>query len=219
MFSSSNNSNNISSEMKPQRNVIQFYGYCVHERRIFMVTELCRGGSLLSLLQSDAQINESTILKILFGIASGLDHLHKQGIVHRDLAARNILLTENMEVKVSDFGMSKVVGNSGNDSHKTMASIGPIRWMAPEFIIERLYSTKSDVWSFGVVIYEVAMRKPPYTNLTNEQVILHVCNNTQLPLDKPVQYPKLAELMENCMNRDPKKRPSFETITQQLKTI
>jgi len=145
-----------------------------------------------------------------------MNHLHKQGIIHRDLAARNILLTSGMDVKVSDFGMSKIIEKSDIDSQKTMSTIGPIRWMAPEFMIERQYSTKSDVWSYGVVIYEVTMRKIPYANMTNEKLIALVYNSTQLLLDLPTQYPKLSQLMQNCMDRDPKKRPEFDSICDHL---
>jgi len=199
-------------KIKPHSNVVQFQGYCKNNGTILVVTELCKRGSLLTFLESNSPMDKKLILNILNGIASGMNHLHKQGIVHRDLAARNILLTASLDVKVSDFGMSKILENSEIDGQKTNSTIGPIRWMAPEFITEKLYSTKSDVWSFGVVIYEVTMRKIPYTEKTNEQVILHVCNSTQLPLDQPVQYPKLATLMQICMDKDPKKRPNFDTI-------
>jgi len=183
--------------------------------KILVVTELCKGGSLLSLLKSNKSMDETMVLKILNEIASGMDHLHKQGVIHRDIAARNILLTASMDVKVSDFGMSRVVNSDEIDNQqKTTSTIGPLRWMAPEYMFDRIYSTKSDVWSFGVVIYEVTMRKVPYESLTNEKVILHISNTTQLPLDLPVQYPKLAILMKSCMSRDIKQRPDFESIVQ-----
>jgi len=203
-------------KIRPHSNVVQFQGFCEHGGQIFVVTELCKGGSLFTFLHSGAPMDSKMILTILTGIASGVNHLHKQGIIHRDLAARNILLTSSMDVKVSDFGMSKIVNNSDSDSLQTLSTVGPIRWMAPEYIQERLYSTKSDVWSFGVVIYEVTTRKAPYENMTTEQVILHVCTKSQLPLNPSTQYPKLSKLMENCMARDPKNRSNFSDIYSNL---
>jgi serine/threonine protein kinase len=95
-------------------------------------------------------------------IASGMYHLHQHNIVHRDLAARNILIGSDCHLKISDFGMSRILMQS--QEGKTNANIGPVCWMAPEAIAYKNYSKSSDVWSFGIVVYEIVSQKEPHSD-------------------------------------------------------
>ena len=119
------------------------------------------------------QLSGKRKAEIVKGIASGLLHLHMEGIVHRDLAARNVLLSGDYTPKVSDFGMSRITSSS-EKTGITSKDVGPvkydtfiitltqIRWMSPESVLNREYSTKSDVWSFGVTVFEVLTQTDPY---------------------------------------------------------
>jgi predicted Ser/Thr protein kinase len=136
--------------LPPHPNVVQMFGVSIDGPEAVLILEYCAGGSLDSLL-FDEHIDLSTeeMLRLIRGIAAGMFHLHKHNIVHRDLAARNILLTSGGEPKISDFGMSRVLEE--RNEGKTYNNMGPIRWMAPESIKQRVYSKQSDVWSFGIV--------------------------------------------------------------------
>mmetsp|Transcript_25764 Transcript_25764/g.36226 ORF Transcript_25764/g.36226 Transcript_25764/m.36226 type:complete len:150 (+) Transcript_25764:2-451(+) len=142
-------------------------------------------------------------------------HLHRQGVIHRDLAARNILLDAAFRPKVADFGMSRVTLD--NIANQTDNSVGPIKWMSPESLTKREYSTKSDVWSFGVVIYEVLTRETPYKDYNLMQIgTLVAMGNLKLVEElekKGEKYPaKIVEIMNMCMQFTPEKRPEFSEI-------
>jgi len=175
----------LMGSIRPHPNVVQFQGFCIHEKEILLVTELCSGGSLFDMIHSNRLIPKVQVLSVLNGIANGMQHLHLEGIIHRDLAARNVVLTSTMEVKVTDFGMSRFAGNEGKEGIHTYSQVGPLKWMSPELLSDRMYSIKSDVWSFGIVIYEVTFRKVPYGDLTPVQVSIQVAQNKLfLPLPK-----------------------------------
>jgi len=201
--------------IRPHSNVVQFLGYSSNNSKFLLITEFCAGGSLFKLIQN-RPLRENEIYKFIKGIASGVSHLHREGIIHRDLAARNILLTGGMDVKVSDFGMSRFAEDSYLDGMKTTSLIGPIRWSPPELLNNRLYSFKSDVWAFGVVIYEIVTRKIPYEELNLEQVAIRVCNGTASLKKLPKEFPQLQKLMDMCLQVNPRIRPDFLQICQTL---
>merc|ERR1711862_596780 len=100
-----------------------------------------------------------------------MQHIAASGIIHRDLAARNVLLTEHWGAKISDFGLSRTKKQE-MDGHVSKADVGPIRWMAPEAMNSKFTSEKSDVWSFGVLVYEVLTRRYPYPDSNNVEVVM-----------------------------------------------
>jgi predicted Ser/Thr protein kinase len=141
-------------QLPPHPNVIQMFGICELEQELVLVLEYCNGGSLDHLLFYDQRrlsITNDQKMELVQGIARGVLHLHKHNIVHRDLAARNILLASSGIPKLSDFGTSRILEKS--DYGQTKTNIGPVCWMAPESIALKAYSKKSDVWSFGIVVY------------------------------------------------------------------
>jgi len=202
---------NTMGSIRPHSNVVQFQGYCIHKDQVMLVTELCEGGSLYSLISSNMPMNRALVMKIIKGSASGIHHLHKEGIIHRDLAARNILLTASLDPKVSDFGMSRILDNTEDNPQKTEATVGPVKWMSPELLKHRLYSEKSDAWSFGVIIYEVASRKGPYATYSPIQVSIGVATR-EITLEPSPNYPELGILQRKCMQYEPKDRPNFTEI-------
>jgi len=149
------------------------------------------------------------------GMAAGMLHLHREGLVHRDLAARNVLLGAGYQVKISDFGMSRIV-NQEDTSNKTSSDSGPLKWMAPELILTRTYSTQSDVWSFAVTVWEIVSRQNPYPNLDPVQTAIQVTRNgLRLPI--PQNCPiVLVEIMNACFQDRPENRPDLGSISKHL---
>jgi len=151
-------------------------------------------------------------------VAEGMSHLHNYNIIHRDLAARNILLSNsNIDdgcLKVSDFGMSRVLQQ--DIEYKTKSGVGPVCWMAPESINQRIFSKKSDVWMFGVLVYEIAARREPHTDKSRLTISLEIGENFLTPTIPNDCPPKLRQLMEMCWNKQPDQRPNFQMICKIL---
>lgn len=137
-----------------------------------------------------------------------------QNIVHRDLAARNILVSSDLTPKVSDFGFSRVVGESGVG--KTTTDVGPIRWMAPEALLERTFSEKSDVWAYGCLLIEIFTGQPPFPNMDIFKVAVTVRDDGTRP-EVPAVAPEWAQsIMSDCFQVDPARRPTFKEICSRL---
>eukprot|EP01118_Nematostelium_gracile_P005329 TRINITY_DN1677_c0_g1_i1.p1 TRINITY_DN1677_c0_g1~~TRINITY_DN1677_c0_g1_i1.p1 ORF type:complete len:586 (+),score=131.95 TRINITY_DN1677_c0_g1_i1:44-1801(+) len=201
----------VMTKLRPHSNVVQFLG--ITSEPLCIVTEFLEGGSLFSVLASDRNIDMRMVRMWIEGIAAGMLHLHSEGVFHRDLAARNVLLTEGNQAKIADFGMSR----AGSGVSHTKANTGPIKWMAPESIRERVYSVYTDVWSFGVTIWEILCRDEPYPDLDPVQVAIQVVNG-DLRLSAPSYAPKfLGNLMEMCFFTVPNQRPDFNILVKKLK--
>ncbi|PRP82050.1 LRR receptor-like serine/threonine-protein kinase GSO1-like [Planoprotostelium fungivorum] len=184
--------------LRPHPNVVLFMGYTFPPDPLSIVTEFCEGGCLLDYLE--AHRNEVTQEKkdsIILGIAKGVLHLHQEKIIHRDLAARNILLSKHHEAKVSDFGMSRQI-QSRDTASTTASTMGPVKWMSPEAISKREYSTKSDgdsftlyhwhpinvhsAFSFGVVIWEILTCEEPWGERAMVEVAIDILNDKRLEI-------------------------------------
>jgi proto-oncogene tyrosine-protein kinase Ret len=137
-------------------------------------------------------------------------HLHKFNIIHRDLAARNILLTTTGSPKISDFGMSRLLHVA--DVGKTYSNIGPIRWMAPESLAQQIYSKKTDIWSFGIVVYEVVAQREPHVDVNPLDVGVLIRDTYLTPTIPTNCPPLLRKIMEMCWHKEPDHRPSIEAI-------
>jgi len=208
----------IMLKLPPHPNVVRMFGVSLDGAQPVIVMEYCAGGSLDKLLFDlpDGQtITNKRKMELIQGIARGMLHLHKHNIIHRDLAARNILLDGNEEPKISDFGMSRILEQSGEG--KTKSEIGPVYWMAPESIATRNYSKKSYVWSFGIVVYEIVAQHEPHREVVNVLEIATAIRDYGLTPKIPDDCsPLLRQLMEMCWQRDPERRPTMETIFAML---
>eukprot|EP01122_Echinamoeba_exundans_P009502 TRINITY_DN3388_c0_g2_i1.p1 TRINITY_DN3388_c0_g2~~TRINITY_DN3388_c0_g2_i1.p1 ORF type:complete len:1268 (+),score=125.86 TRINITY_DN3388_c0_g2_i1:130-3933(+) len=202
--------------VKIHPNVIQTFGMCQERSNLSLVMEYLPGGSLLDLVENESvTITETEIWKFARGIASGMESLASQQIVHRDLACRNILLDEEKTPKVADFGYARVV-NQASGSGKTSATVGPIRWMAPEAIGEQVYSEATDVWAFGCVLLELVSRDEPFAGTPIVDVAVNV-RDTKKHAPIPSETPAwLRTLMEQCWSPLPKDRPHFSAIVEYL---
>jgi len=199
--------------LRPHPNITQLLGVCTEP--LCIVTEFVANGSLYAWLKSDKPLDDSTKFEIIRGTAAGMLHLHRQGVIHRDLAARNILLDQAMHPKVADFGLSRVTLD--NVTNKTEANVGPVKWMAPEALMERIYNQKTDVWSFGVVIFEVLTRESPYKDYNLMQIGAGV-GVGKLSLVPEIEkredeFPAvLGGILKHCLQFDAKSRPDFPQI-------
>lgn len=195
-------------------NVVLFLGACTKQPNLCIILEFCSRGSLWSLLH-DLQIkmNWEYRKKFAMDIAKGVYYLHtnKQPILHRDLKSLNVLLDQALNCKLADFGWTRILG-------KVMTSkIGTYQWMAPEVINGFKYTEKADVFSFGVILWELATRKPPYYGIEGQVVSMRVVKEGLRPKisDKEAPGPFL-DLMKRCWHEDPDRRPSFGEIIKEL---
>ncbi|KAL6057428.1 CLL4A clavata1-like receptor S/T protein kinase protein [Balamuthia mandrillaris] len=212
----------VMQRLPPHPNVVLLFGVCMDaEHPLCIVTEFLPNGSLLDHLhdikKKGARMEHGDMMRIAKGIAAGMMHLHAERILHCDLAARNVLLTGNLEAKVSDFGMARVL-REGQAQHQTNSNEGPVRWMAPESLKERVYSEKTDAWSFGVVLWEIATAgKVPFADKSNAQVCVEVLSQglrLEAPADAPLVF---RHLMEACFRENAKERPNFAMMFEMLK--
>ncbi|XP_076841563.1 ephrin type-A receptor 3 isoform X2 [Brachyhypopomus gauderio] len=198
-------------------NIIRLEGVVTHSKPVMIVTEYMENGSLDSFLRiHDAQFTVIQLVGMLRGIASGMKYLSDMGYVHRDLAARNILVNSNLVCKVSDFGLSRVLEDDPEAAYTTRGGKIPIRWTAPEAIAYRKFTSASDVWSYGIVLWEVmSYGERPYWEMSNQDVIKAVDEGYRLP--PPMDCPAaLYQLMLDCWQKDRNNRPRFEQIVSIL---
>ncbi|XP_041425874.1 ephrin type-A receptor 8 isoform X2 [Xenopus laevis] len=198
-------------------NIIHLEGVVTRSKLTMIVTEYMENGSLDSFLKiRDGQFNILQLVGMLRGISAGMKYLSDMGYVHRDLAARNILVNSNLVCKVSDFGLSRILEDDPDAAYTTTGGKIPIRWTAPEAITYRKFSSASDVWSFGIVMWEVlAYGERPYWNMTNRDVINSVDEGYRLPAPMGCPTP-LHQLMQDCWQRDRNERPRFSLIVSVL---
>ncbi|XP_008831483.1 ephrin type-A receptor 5 isoform X8 [Nannospalax galili] len=198
-------------------NIIHLEGVVTKSKPVMIVTEYMENGSLDTFLKkNDGQFTVIQLVGMLRGIAAGMKYLSDMGYVHRDLAARNILINSNLVCKVSDFGLSRVLEDDPEAAYTTRGGKIPIRWTAPEAIAFRKFTSASDVWSYGIVMWEVvSYGERPYWEMTNQDVIKAVEEGYRLP--SPMDCPAaLYQLMLDCWQKDRNSRPKFEEIVNML---
>ncbi|GLD51117.1 tenascin-R isoform X1, partial [Lates japonicus] len=180
---------------------------------VMIITEFMENGSLDTFLKKhDGQFTVIQLVGMLRGIASGMKYLSDMSYVHRDLAARNILVNSNLVCKVSDFGLSRVLEDDPEAAYTTRGGKIPIRWTAPEAIAYRKFTSASDVWSYGIVMWEViSYGERPYWEMSNQDVIKAIDEGYRLPapMDCPVV---LHQLMLDCWEKGRSDRPKFGQI-------
>ena len=211
-------------------NLIIFMGTMIENNNLCIVTEYCKGGTLFDLLYKKKHIDIpwNLRLRILIDISKAMNFLHTNNpqIIHNDLKSLNILLTDdirensennNVTIKINDFGLSKIIDKDKIEWESPQEIVGSVQWMAPEVIQNNFTNNaKVDVYSFGIIIWEVCTRIQPYKDMSILQIINFVCSEegrpdcNLLPLE---QMPKgLLELMKNCWNTDPNLRPDFSSV-------
>uniref|UniRef100_A0A8D2PVN7 Ephrin type-B receptor 3 n=1 Tax=Zosterops lateralis melanops TaxID=1220523 RepID=A0A8D2PVN7_ZOSLA len=200
-------------------NIIHLEGVVTKSRPVMIITEFMENCALDSFLRlNDGQFTVIQLVGMMRGIAAGMKYLSEMNYVHRDLAARNILVNSNLVCKVSDFGLSRFLEDDPADPTYTSSLGGkiPIRWTAPEAIAYRKFTSASDVWSYGIVMWEVmSYGERPYWDMSNQDVINAVEQDYRLP--PPMDCPTaLHQLMLDCWVRDRNLRPKFAQIVNTL---
>ncbi|XP_060821683.1 focal adhesion kinase 1 isoform X5 [Bombus pascuorum] len=197
--------------------IIRLIGVC-SEAPIWLVMELAKLGEMRAYLQSNKhRLDLATLLLYTFQLSTALSYLESKKFVHRDIAARNVLVSAHNSVKLADFGLSRWVEDQ---SYYTASRCKlPIKWMAPESINFRRFTTSSDVWMFGVCMWEILMLGvKPFQGVKNNEVIRKLENGERLALPNHCP-PRLYSLMSQCWSYEPSKRPTFKEIRETLHEI
>ncbi|KAI8470540.1 MAG: kinase-like domain-containing protein [Monoraphidium minutum] len=197
------------------KNVVQFIGACTRKPNLCIVFEYMSHGSVYDWVRREGPLKLSQVLKVAVEVSRGMDYLHQRKIIHRDLKAANLLLDDNGTVKIADFGVARMIESNG---HMT-AETGTYRWMAPEVIEHKPYDEKADVFSFGVVLWELLTCKIPYSDMTPLQAAVGVVQKGLRPA-LPQNCPQaVADTMLACWDASPAHRPTFKELTPQLQAL
>eukprot|EP00026_Physarum_polycephalum_P015182 Phypoly_transcript_15806.p1 GENE.Phypoly_transcript_15806~~Phypoly_transcript_15806.p1 ORF type:complete len:275 (+),score=30.70 Phypoly_transcript_15806:29-826(+) len=193
-------------------NIIKFYGGSLDRSQICIVMEYLQNGNLRDLLLKKSSFSYFAKLQLLHDIAAGLAYLHSQSVIHRDLKPTSLMMDQNNHIKISNFGVSKL-----KEAAKTTVYHGEVVWTAPELLLNKSYNEKVDIFSFGMVMYELYTLHPPFATLDAIQAALNVIKNVhpQIPNDCPAQY---RNLMESCW-QTADARPSSDQLLVSLEAM
>lgn len=193
-------------------NVVMFFGVSFAHDDCYLVTEYCPRGSLYSYLQDKSNPMPFQLqLQMAVDTARGMNFLHKSNIIHRDIKSGNLLVTEHLQVKICDFGISRHV----NAQNTMTTSLGTVPWTAPEMLRGERYSKKVDCYSFGVCLWELVTRRVPYDGVQSVRIITSVINGMrpQIPEDCPALF---YDLISECWQHKPATRPGSTAIVERL---
>lgn len=217
--------------LDPHPNIVRLLGSCAEKDPLFVIMEYVPHGKLQTYLRnsraehyygnlhgSSQHLTSSDLTTFAHHVARGMEYLASKGIIHRDLAARNVLVGNNKTCKVADFGFARDVIANKIYERKSEGRL-PIRWMAPESLYDNVFSSKTDVWSFGVLLWEiVTLGSTPYPGMAASDVIKKVRDGYRL--EKPDHCKReLYNIMYYCWDKDSKERPSFTELAQTLENL
>ncbi|RWS20894.1 FGFR3/4b-like protein [Leptotrombidium deliense] len=207
----------VMRSVRKHQNIINLIGYYVKDDAVSLVIEYAENGSLESLLTQlvnyPNQITIHGFIDFSNQVVYGMQHLTACGIVHRDLATRNVLITKNNVLKISDFGLSRKLDGEGFYKVTDDNEVFPVRWTAPEAWKERTFSTKTDVWSFGVLLWELfTFAANPYNTIKVMRILMSRVENG-LRLSRPEICPQnVYTLVQCCCSGNANSRPDFPEI-------
>ncbi|XP_029798540.1 tyrosine-protein kinase Fer [Suricata suricatta] len=199
-------------------NIVKLIGVCTQRQPIYIIMELVPGGDFLSFLRKKKdELKPKQLVKFALDAVSGMSYLESKNCIHRDLAARNCLVGENNVLKISDFGMSRQE-DGGVYSSSGLKQI-PIKWTAPEALNYGRYSSESDVWSFGILLWETfSLGVCPYPGMTNQQAREQVERGYRM--SAPQNCPEdIFKIMMKCWDYKPENRPKFIDLQKELAVI
>ncbi|MCJ8737680.1 hypothetical protein PDJAM_G00026850 [Pangasius djambal] len=193
------------------KNLVQLLGVILHNG-LYIITEFMAKGNLVNYLRSRGRsvITTAELLQYALDVCEGMEYLESKKLVHRDLAARNILISEDNIAKISDFGLAMA------DCQSIDVAKLPVKWTAPEALNNKKFSTRSDIWSYGVLLWETfSFGRQPYPKMTLKEVKEKVEEGYRMepPEDCPSE---IYAIMRLCWEKDPKMRPSFHKLKERL---
>ena len=194
--------------MYKHRFLLPFIGY-TDTQPFCIVTKYIANGSLYNALHNKSvELNSTDLTLIAYGISSAMQYLHSNTIIHRDLKTQNVLIDEHKFPVIADFGSSRKI-----QGEAMTGSVGTLNYMAPEFFQGEDYNEKVDVYSFGLILWEMLTKEVPFDNMEYFQIIYQVVIQQSRPMIPKKTPPNLAKLIESCWSLNPSERPSFEQIT------
>lgn len=193
------------------KNLVRLLGVILHNG-LQIVTEFMAKGNLVNFLRTRGRLVISTVqlLRFALDVCEGMEYLESQKLIHRDLAARNILVSDEGVAKVSDFGLAKVDCKISDNAKL------PVKWTAPEALKKETFSTKSDVWSYGIFLWETfSYGRQPYPKMSLSEV--RQCVEQGYRMEAPEECPQgIYPLMRSCWEKEPRRRPSFHKLLEKL---
>ncbi|KAK0405918.1 hypothetical protein QR680_018261 [Steinernema hermaphroditum] len=217
---------NLMKALVQHTHLLRMLGVCQKpETDVCLVLEFCKNGDLLRFVRANKDFilmgsvehcKFKDLLGICWQIADGMYFLSTKDLVHRDLAARNVFLTDNMTAKIGDFGLCRLTDSS---IYQTRGGKMPVKWTALESLKEYEYTSKSDVWSFGVLLFEVfSLGEPPYPDIPVQELLVFLEEGRRMKPPKCAPD-DIAEIMQRCWKANPTDRPSFKTLRDELATM
>lgn len=195
--------------------LVQLYGVCTKQRPIFIITEYMANGCLLNYLKEIRHhFQPQQLLEMCKDVCEAMEYLESKQFLHRDLAARNCLVNDQGVVKVSDFGLSRYVLDDEYTS--SIGSKFPVRWSPPEVLMYSKFSSKSDIWAFGVLMWEIySLGKMPYERFTNSETAEHIAQG--LRLYRPhLASERVYTIMYSCWHEKADERPTFKMLLSNI---
>ncbi|KAF2314779.1 hypothetical protein GH714_033534 [Hevea brasiliensis] len=195
-------------------NIVRFIGACRKPMVWCIVTEYAKGGSVRQFLmrRQNRAVPLKLAVKQALDVARGMAYVHGLGLIHRDLKSDNLLIFGDKSIKIADFGVARIEVQTEGMTPET----GTYRWMAPEMIQHRPYTQKVDVYSFGIVLWELITGMLPFQNMTAVQAAFAVVNKGVRPVIPNDCLPALGEIMTRCWDANPDVRPPFIEVVQML---
>ncbi|XP_055592197.1 tyrosine kinase receptor Cad96Ca [Uranotaenia lowii] len=218
----------VLKSLEPHINVVRLLGCCTEKDPVFVILEYVNLGKLQTFLRNSRVekhygnthgkskiLTSGDLTSFMYQVARGMDFLTSRGIIHRDLAARNILITDDHTCKVADFGFARDIVTSKVYERKSEGRL-PIRWMATESLYDNIFTVKSDIWSFGILMWEiVTLGSTPYPGIAAAEVMRKVRDGYRL--EKPEHCRReLYNIMFYCWAKDPNERPDFPEAVEML---
>ncbi|XP_035256155.1 fibroblast growth factor receptor 2 isoform X1 [Anguilla anguilla] len=216
------------------KNIINLLGACTQDGPLYVIVEYASKGNLREYLRarrppgmeysydiarvSDEQLTFKDLVSCTYQVARGMEYLASQKCIHRDLAARNVLVTESNVMKIADFGLARDVHNIDYYKKTTNGRL-PVKWMAPEALFDRVYTHQSDVWSFGVLMWEIfTLGGSPYPGIPVEELFKLLKEGHRM--DKPGNCTnELYMMMKDCWHAISSHRPTFKQLVEDLDRI
>ncbi|XP_044519498.1 fibroblast growth factor receptor 1 isoform X8 [Gracilinanus agilis] len=216
------------------KNIINLLGACTQDGPLYVIVEYASKGNLREYLQArrppgleycynpshapEEQLSSKDLVSCAYQVARGMEYLASKKCIHRDLAARNVLVTEDNVMKIADFGLARDIHHIDYYKKTTNGRL-PVKWMAPEALFDRIYTHQSDVWSFGVLLWEIfTLGGSPYPGVPVEELFKLLKEGHRM--DKPSNCTnELYMMMRDCWHAIPSQRPTFKQLVEDLDRI